>query len=182
MKLEKCKVTKHPEIAKEIEKLKMRGFGLRTIKSLISQEHGIEFSHQTIANYLDTKGVSMEVIIETDKSLKKEAEDWQNRYYERYKRLCGWSDDLGDMMDKLKNQLTPEEYLKYAPLIIALSKEILNQLEFIRKEQERVDNKKKEERPSNKDSLQELIKNLGELEREGIVTVNPKYRELIVLR
>jgi len=175
MKLERCKIAKYPEIAKEIEKLKIQGYGLRAIKEIITQKHGIEFSHQTVANYLDSKGLSMEILIESDNDLKTKANDWQNRFRERYEKICDWTDDLGKMIEKLKIQLSSEEYLRYAPTIIALSREILNQLDFIRKEQERIENKKTGSHLSNMQRLEETIKTIKEFENEGWIKINPEY-------
>src|SRR3989344_8350001 len=177
MKLEKCKIAKYPEIAREVEKLKVQGYGLRVIKELIIQKYGLEFSHQSVANYLVSIGLSMEILIESDNDLRIKANDWQDRFRERYEKICNWTDDLGEMMEKLKIQLSSEEYLRYAPTIIALSREILNQLDFIRKEQERIENKKTGSHLSNMQRLEETIKTIKEFENEGWITINPEYKE-----
>jgi predicted nucleotide-binding protein len=73
MKVEKCKITKYPEIAKEVEKLKAQGYGLRAISEIIKRDYNVEFSHQTVANYLDSKGALMTAIFEADEDLKQKA-------------------------------------------------------------------------------------------------------------
>ncbi len=176
MKIEKCKISKYPEIAKEIERLKIRGYGLRTIKELIISKYGVEFSHQTISNYLDTREGTATLIAEADIDLKKDALEYQNILNQRFDRIVNITNGLMDKIEQLQEDLSTEEFVKYAPKILAVCREVLNQLEFIKGEQAKIVVNQQNVIYSpiqiNMEIRKILPKLLTDFEKQGIITIN----------
>ena len=80
-----------------------------------------------------------------------------------------------DAVETLKGQLTPEMYLKHAPTIIAILRESLNQLMFVRREQEQITVKQQNLIYSPLQIIQEM--NRIEDSKEKLVVLSPEVSE-----
>jgi hypothetical protein len=61
--------------------------------------------------------------------------DYQKKMEERFDRVTKVTDDLMDTLVELKKNIPPMLYVKFIPTILLVCREILNQLNFIKKEQ-----------------------------------------------
>jgi len=64
--------------------------------------------------------------------------EWDTLLKVKFERIEKITNTLLDAVETIKKKLTPEMYLKYAPTIIAILRESLNQLTFIRNEQKEI--------------------------------------------
>ena len=89
----------------------------------------------------------------------------------RYERVCSLVDILCAKMEKLFKRLTPEQYLKYGPLLLATSKEVINQLDFVRKEQQRINFQTTNLIYSDVQIIKVIHKHLKQYEKEGFIKI-----------
>ena len=160
-----------PKIRKRILDLRNKGFGYRVIKEKLEKEEGIKTTAQTIHN-LYRREIATKLIHSEDN--RKTAEEDYKKIHERYEKACRWVDKLGESIEKLYYKLDPETYLKYAPTILATSREILNQLDFLRREQEKITIQQKNLIYSPIQITTQIHKNLTELEKNGYIKVLKK--------
>jgi len=63
---------------------------------------------------------------------------WDDMLKVKFERIEKITNSLLDAVETIKDKLTPEMYLKHAPTIIAILRESLSQLAFIRNEQKEI--------------------------------------------
>jgi hypothetical protein len=64
--------------------------------------------------------------------------DFQKKMEARFDRVTQVTDDLMDTLVELKKNIPPMLYVKFVPTILMVCREILNQLNYIKKEQTQV--------------------------------------------
>lgn len=125
---------RQPEVLAEIFKLRNEQMGFPNIAKTISEKFGVNITHPTAENlyyeYLAKQKIKAEHGEEVDK--------WEGMLNAKFERIEKITSTLLDAVESIKKNLTPENYLKFAPTIIGILRESLNQLMFIRKEQEQI--------------------------------------------
>ena len=126
---------RNPELLKRIYQLRNENCGFNNIAKIISDEFNIDITHPTAKNlyyeYAATQNVKKQTgeIVDTD---------FEKILNDKFMRIEKITSSLLDAVETIKKDLTPELYLKHAPTIIAILRESLNQLAFIRTEQQQI--------------------------------------------
>ena len=124
-----------PEILKKIFELRNAGNGFNNISKMISDEFNVGITHPTAKNlyyeYAAKQKVKKQIGEDVD-------EEWDKAMKEKFERIEKITNSLLDAVETIKDELTPELYLKHAPTIIAILRESLNQLAFIKNQQEQI--------------------------------------------
>jgi intein-encoded DNA endonuclease-like protein len=157
-------ISKNPKIANRVEQLKGQGFSLRDITKRINQEFGLEISHQTIANYFQSRGILTSKMIEGDQNLK---EDIKKQVLDVLVQLKEINKQMWELMHK-----TEKDGLK-----IGVAREILRQLEFQQSLLEGLQTKTVINYTNHVELTQNIVKNLNQLEKSGYITINRAIRQ-----
>ena len=123
------------KLLKRIFELRNTGQGFNNISKLVEEEFGIAVSHPTAKNLYYEYAAKQKVKSETGEKVD---DEWDKHLKEKFERIERITNSLMDAVETIKKDLTPELYLKHAPTIIAILRESLNQLMFIRREQEQI--------------------------------------------
>ena len=165
------------ELRKLIVKLRKKGWVWRRIVEEIKKRFDVKISFPT-AKAIFEKEVAKETL------MRPKARDYIKGAYqsiqERYERACRWVDKLGNTIDQIYNkygEAAPEAFIKYAPIILATAREVLNQLEFLKREQERITLHQKNLIYSPIQIVNIVHKKLNELEKQGYIKIIKKIPE-----
>ena len=134
MPFEKKPGLRNPKILQKIFELRNQRMGFPNISKAISEEFGINITHPTTKNLYYEYAAKQKMKAEADGVDDK----WDNLLNQKFERIEKITNTLLDAVETIKDKLTPELYLEYAPTIIAILRESLNQLAFIRREQEQI--------------------------------------------
>lgn len=123
-----------PEILEEIFKLRNNQMGFPNIAKSISEKFAVNITHPTAEKlyyeYVTKRKIKAEHGEDIDK--------WDIMIKSKFERVSNLMSTLVEAAESLQGKLTVEDYLKYAPTIIAISQQVLNQLMFLQKEQEQI--------------------------------------------
>ena len=102
---------------------------------------------------------------------------------ERYERAVKWIDMLGDIIERLHEKVKEGEIselalLKIAPVIQNNARSVLDQLRFIREEQEKITLQQKNVIYSPIQIINVLHNNLKKLQEEGFITIHKPIEEI----
>jgi len=165
------------ELRKLVVKLRKKGWIWRRIVEEVQRRFDVKISQMTARNIFE-KEVAKETL------MRPKARDYIKGAYhsiqERYERAVRYVDKLGDAIDHIYNkygEASPELFIKYAPVILATAREILNQLEFLKREQERITLHQKNLIYSPIQIVNILNQKLIELEKEGYIKILKKIPE-----
>lgn len=135
MPFEKKTELRNPKILQRIFNLRNQQMGFNNIAKTISDEFEVNVTHPTAKNlyyeYAATQKTKSEQGEKTD-------DKWDEMLKTKFERIEKITNSLMEAVEKIQDKLTPELYLKHAPTIIAILRESLNQLMFIRREQEQI--------------------------------------------
>lgn len=127
----------------EIYKLRKNGFSNEKIADSMSKSFNIDVKTEDIAKAIKREEIRAFAYGSADR--RERANFELAELANRYKKATDMVDWLVDSIEKIKTGLSglpPEEYaikfIKLTPVIIATSKEIINQLEFVKKQQEQM--------------------------------------------
>ena len=109
--------------------------GFNNISKAISEEYDVNLTHPTAKNLYYEYSASQKTKKETGQKVD---DEWDKAMKDKFERIEKITNTLLDAVETIKDKLTPELYLKHAPTIIAILRESLNQLMFIRREQEQI--------------------------------------------
>jgi hypothetical protein len=129
-----------PEVIKKIYELRTKGETYHHIAILIQEEFGLKITDPTIKAIYE-RYIGKQMVVQGSKEGKLAREivpDYQRKMEARFDRVTHVTDDLMDTLEELKKRMPPEVYVKYIPTILMVCREILNQLNFIKKEQAQV--------------------------------------------
>jgi len=135
MAFEKRPELRNPEILKRIYKLRNDGGGFNNIAKIISNEFSIDITHPTAKNLYYEFAAKQKIKKETGEKGDTEFEKLLNDKFERIEKITS---SLLDAVETIKEGMSAELYLKHAPTIIAILRESLSQLAFIRNEQKEI--------------------------------------------
>ena len=121
-----------------IFKLRNEGSGFNNIAKIISEEFNVNVTHPTAKNLYYEYAAKQKVKSETTPGEDGKANEWDKMLKIKFERIERITNGLLDAVETIKDKLSPEMYLKYAPTIIAILRESLSQLAFIRNEQEQI--------------------------------------------
>ena len=135
MPFEKKKELRSPEILKRIFELRNQGSGFNNISKAISDEFEVSLTHPTAKNLYYEYAAKQKIKAETPGE---QSNEWDNMLKVKFERIEKITNSLLDAVEAIKKKLSVEMYLKYAPTIIAILRESLSQLAFIRNEQQQI--------------------------------------------
>ena len=136
MPFEKKTELRSPEILKRIFELRNQGSGFNNIAKAISDEFEVSLTHPTAKNLYYEYAAKQKIKTETPGE--NPTSEWDNLLKVKFERIEKITNSLLDAVEAIKKKLSVEMYLKYAPTIIAILKESLSQLSFIRNEQQQI--------------------------------------------
>jgi len=169
---------KDPRISKRIYKLVTEGMPYSRIPEVILKEHKVSMTRQSVKKIYDRFIAKSDIIKRTQSSELNEAESvmdsWDNRMRDKFKQVDRAVTKLMETINEVAEYLPAQEYLKLAPTILATCREILNQLEFLRKEQDSIKVQQKNLIYSPMQIIQILNKNMNKLEKEGKIIIIPE--------
>jgi len=135
MPFEKKKELRSPEILKRIFELRNQGSGFNNISKAITDEFEVSLTHPTAKNLYYEYAAKQKIKAETPGE---QSSEWDNMLKVKFERIEKITNSLLDAVEAIKKKLSVEMYLKYAPTIIAILRESLSQLAFIRNEQQQI--------------------------------------------
>lgn len=131
------------ENANELYAMKKSGLNYIQMSDRMSKDYDVEIKPEDISAMF--KKEEAKAFIYGSKSRKDNANYELEQLSNRYKKASDMVDWLVDSIEKIKvglSELPPEEYaikfIKLTPAILSISKEIINQLEYVKKEQEQM--------------------------------------------
>jgi hypothetical protein len=164
-----------PKIVKRIYYLRSVGTHFNKITAMINDEFGVKMSSPTLKKvYLEY--VARQNVIESTRRREREeardvTKDYQAKMQERYDKIAKVTDDLIDMLVGFKDEVDPILYVKLTPQILSVCREILNQLSFIKKENEQILVNQKNVIYSPLQIMNVLNKEMGKLEKEKRIII-----------
>ena len=167
----------NPKLRQRIVKLKNRGLGWKAISEAIYKEFKVSVSPTGVKAIFE-KEIALGVV--KGGKVRESFEDSYKAIEERYARAARWVDKLGSAIDSIYDkygEASPELFMKYAPLILAVAREVLNQLEFLKREQERISIHQKNLIYSPIQIVNIVHKKLKTLEKEGYIRILKKIPE-----
>jgi len=129
-----------PKVIKRVYELRTQGETYHNIAAIILEEFDLKISDPTIKNIYE-RYVAKNMVVQGAKEGKLAQEivpDYQAKMEERFNRVTQVTDDLMDTLTELKKNIPPMLYIKFVPTILMVCREILNQLNYIKKEQTQV--------------------------------------------
>lgn len=174
MLIDKKPQYRRPEILKRIYRLKNANMPKAEIARRIGKEFDVDTpDSQTIdALYEEyvTKGAAASTL---EKKEHAEAfNEWSNLMKRKFKQIDQATNSLMEAIKIVSKELTPKEYLKMTPTILAVCKEILNQLHYLKKDQEKITINQKNVIYSPLEIMNVINKKIDEEERSGRVVIN----------
>lgn len=170
---------KNKELLRRIYKLRSEGTW-EHVKQKVYEEFGYNIPVGTLRNLHDKYVAHSQMISEARKEQEKEASevniDWNKRLMEKFNNidetLTKQLEDINQMVSEAKEAGDSKTYMKLIDQQVTLSKEILNQLHFIRKLQENIYEKKKDAVMTSLQVQDMVNKQLNDLEEQGIIKIN----------
>jgi len=163
-----------PKLRQRIVKLKNRGLGWKAISEAIYKEFKVNVSTTGVKSIYEKE---LALGLAKSGKARESFEVACQAIEERYAKAVKWVDKLGSAIDSIYDrygQSSPELFIKYAPVILAVAREVLNQLEFLKREQERISIYQKNLIYSPIQIVNIVHKKLKTLEREGYIKILKK--------
>ncbi len=137
---------KDPKLTKRIYKLRNEGMNWEDISREVEKEFGLTIFRETIKKMYDdyvTHSFVITASLKEDKRRAKELQiDWNKKLEEKFSLIDKMTNKFMKFLNELfEESLKEDDKLKYAKLIpmgLAVCREILNQLFFIKKQQEQI--------------------------------------------
>lgn len=129
-----------PEVVKKIYDLRTQHEPWHNIAAKVLEEFNLKITDPTVKNIYE-RYIAKNLVVQGAKEGKLAQEivpDYQAKMEARFDRVVKVTDDLMDTLEELKKNIPPMLYVKFVPTILMVCREILNQLNFIKKEQSQV--------------------------------------------
>lgn len=162
---------RQPKILQRIFELRNQSSGFNNIAKAISEEFGVNLTHPTAKNLYYEYAAKQKMKAEQGE---KTEDKWDELLTKKFERIEKITSSLLDAIELIKNKLTPEMYLKHAPTIIAILRESLSQLTFIRHEQQQITIKQQNLIYSPLQLMQQINQVIESKEKEIVIIPNKK--------
>jgi hypothetical protein len=162
-----------PEVVKRIYDLRTGHERWRGIATKILEEFDLKITEPTVKNIYD-RFVAKNMLVQGVKEGKLAQEivpDFQKKMEERFDRVVKVTDELMDILEEFKKNMPPVLYVKFVPTILMVCREILNQLNFIKKEQSQVLVNQKNLIYSPLQIMNQVNQQITQLEKEGKIKI-----------
>ena len=135
-----------PKLLKRIYKLRIEGLNWEAISQEVEKEFGLTIFRETIKKMYDDYLTHAHVVVASMKEDKRRAKelqiDWNKKIEEKFVLIDKMTNKFMKVLNDLFEESLKEEnkfrYVKLIPVGLAVSREILNQLHFIKKQQEQI--------------------------------------------
>lgn len=162
-----------PKLMKRVYDLRSKGESFQNISSFIFDEFDTRITLPTLKNIYE-RYIAKNMVVQAAKEESLAGEivpDYQKKMDERFNRIAAVTDDLMDTLTELKKDIPPLLYVKFIPTILAVCREILNQLNYIKKEQTQVLINQKNVIYSPLQIMNILNTEMQKLEKEGKIEI-----------
>ena len=127
------------DVLKKLYDLRAAGETFHAIGIKLNEEYGFKMTDPTVKS-LYLKYVAKNLLVQNTKEIAQEQRvageivpDYQKKMEERFDKIAKITDDLMDTLTEMKDNMEPEVYVKTIPTILMVAREILNQLNYIKK-------------------------------------------------
>jgi hypothetical protein len=167
----------NPELRKEIVSLRNKGYSYEVVTAEINKKYNVKM-HQTTAMKIYNKELATAITL--NKGTNKDFEAHRKAMAQRYGRIVKIADFLLESIEEVKNEFessdmeSVEKYLafiKMTPHITRALDQVLAQLEFLRKEDERIKIEQKNLIYSPVQINQYLQESLSDLSKQGYIKI-----------
>ena len=129
----------NPKVMKRIFELKSDGLSDSKTAEKIKEEFGISVFRTTIPIVYEKYVKKAEILSSLIPEEKREKfTTWNDKIGKKIESIDKATTTLMDKLEEVGKNLTPEDYIKLAPTILAVCREILNQIIFLKKQQEQM--------------------------------------------
>jgi hypothetical protein len=135
---------KNPELRKDIVSLRNKGYSLEDIQQEINNKYSLDMTVPTVGNIYN-KEIAKATIL--DKGTSKDFKEHRMAMSKRYGRIVKIADFLLEAIEEVKNEFESSDmdkmqkyinFIKMTPHITRALDQVLSQLEFLKKEDERI--------------------------------------------
>ena len=176
--------TKNKKFLKRLYDLRKEGMDYKEIAAELDLEFGINLKSDTLKRYHDEYVAKSYVIVTQLSEEKKEAaglvKDHTDRIGQKFKQIDRIVSKLILRTEQIMENLDQEQFVKHIPTLLAVCREILNQLYFLKKDQEKLvlNQKNITYSPLQINQLiNKEIKNLDKYNKDGDINVTPKTKD-----
>jgi len=162
---------KDPKLRARVVKLRGEGNAWISVVDAIEKEFGIKMSQPT-AQKIFNKTIAGKTITSPKARdiFQAEYSDIKIRVDKMFERMEKLNKIIDDLYKKYDSN-TPETFLKYVPTLLAILRENLAQLQFIRNDQEKIIMQQKNLIYSPIQIIQKIDQHMRQLEKEGKIKV-----------
>jgi hypothetical protein len=173
---------KRLEVVKRIYDLRTQGESFHEITPKIIEEFNIHITDPTVKKIYN-QYISRSLLVNAEAEKKEVApiiQDYQAKMDARFDKIAKVTDELMDSLTKLKNEFDKEGpegrllVIKLIPSILAVSREILAQLQFIKREQSNISITQKNMIYSPMQIMQVLNKEMTKMQKDGKIIMKAK--------
>jgi len=167
----------NPELREEILKLRNKGYSFESIKDEINNKYELDISESTIRTIYEKE---LAKALTIDKLSNKNFDTYRKAMVARYDRIVKIADFLLEAIEEVRDRFESSDmdkvdkyiaFIKMTPNITRALDQVLSQLEFLRKEDERIKIEQKNIIYSPIQINQYLQDSLGDLIRDGYIKV-----------
>jgi len=172
------------EVLKEVFKLRSDGCGYPAIRDSLQQKFNISVSVPTVKSlylsYLARIKAAKALQKQTETTLEPEA-DINKMIMTRFEKLTAITNKIVEMIENItsRKDLPEGMLLKYLPSILALSRETLSQLAFLRSQQEKIQLNQQNLIYSPLQIMTQVNQILATKEKDGLIILKDKKTGLI---
>ena len=144
------KKVKDEDLLKQIYKLRThKGLTWENISMAVEEEFGVKLSKDTVKTYYENYVTRASVINNTLRDDKRRAKelgiDWNKKMEEKFELIDSNTNKLMQVLTKILDKAlqdgtsqSEKKYITLIPSALAVSRELLNQMSFIKKQQEEI--------------------------------------------
>ena len=158
---------KNPKLIKFIYELKTEGMSDSKIAKKVEENFGIKIFRTTIGKIYKDYMAHNDMVADSLGSTAKSVIDWNKKSEEKFERIERATTKLLDAIEEVSINMPPETYIKLTPTILAVCREILSQLQYLKKEQDKMALEQKDAIMSPLQIMKVIDKELKKKEKNG---------------